>query len=177
MSTLFKLTATAACIVTAGMASAQSDQGADSQGDKSPDQVKCHEIVTMDTAVVPGTLYYIAGYRHGSDKAGAMEGSTDASASDSGSTATDATGTDTTGDAMDSGDTAQSDMSASDTDSAASDDAAAGSDDMQPQIVRVSGFYEIPVEEVMTVCAETPDRNVSDVVDEKKRDSAAPDTQ
>ena len=112
----------------------------------------------MDTAVVPGTLYYIAGYHHGSNKAAGTSG---AAAPDSGSNA------------------GASDAAATGTDSASSDTAgetAAGSEGEQAEVARISGFYEIPVEDVLTACAETPDRKVSDVVTEK-RDSAKSGTQ
>lgn len=183
MTTLFKLTATAACILTASMASAQSgsDTASDTTGtDKTPDQVMCRDIVMMDTAMVPGTLYFIAGYHEGNDQAmkGGAEGATGAAASDSG-TVPPGTDTTATGDAAATGtesdssdmatDTAQPDMPASGTDATASDNG-------QMQVAHISGFYEIPVADVLTVCTETPDRKVSDVVKEKK-DSATSDSQ
>lgn len=176
MSTLFNLTATAACIVTAGMASAQSDDVTASGTHKAADEVKCHEIVMMDTAVVPGTLYYIAGYHNGNQKAmGGETGASDASATD-GSTAgasdTDASGGATDDTAATGTDTGSSDLATDTTDS----NATAGSGDASMDVAQISGFYEIPVEDVLTVCTDEPDRKVSDVVNEK-RDSAKSETQ
>ena len=34
-------------------------------GQRTADQLTCADIATMDTAVVPGTLYFVAGYQEG----------------------------------------------------------------------------------------------------------------
>jgi hypothetical protein len=157
--------------------SGQADQMA-ATGQRAADQLTCADIATMDTAVVPGTLYFIAGYQEGrgmgmgqregdaeitgatgtaatagaadqagSGEAGATTGTDDGGATGLAGTGTAATGQDATG--------------------GSGSGAAAGGAPAQPRIAAVSGFFEIPVEQVMRVCAETPERSVSDVVREE----------
>jgi len=233
MSKIAKYMTTTACLfmATGALAQTSSEQGS-TDGTKSADTIKCADIITMDTAVVPGVLYFVAGHQEGS-KAGMNNAASDgsqtmsdtgtsdtmasdttasgtdsgtsgsATADSSGSLTTDTTGvgvTDTTGlgatGTTDSGATGTTDTLATGTDtttdtalddattdsattdSTMTDSATAGATDGsdmgdQMRIMRVAGLYEIPVEEVMTVCNQTPDENVSDVVEQNARDNTA----
>ncbi len=167
MSTLFKLTTTAAFVLAAGVASAQSSDTKATGNEKSPDEVKCHEIVTMDTAVVPATLYYIAGYRSGSGgNTGGTSGSSGSSGSDSGTSSSKSSSGSSGSQSSSSSDSGTSSTMKSSGKS--SETGSAASSAPQMQIVRVRGFYEIPVADVITACAERPESNVSDVMDEKR---------
>lgn len=215
---------TTACLMLATTAMAQSDAGqTNAAGEKTADNITCADIVSMDTAIVPGVLYFVAGYHEGngsgasdsqadmsqttsntetggaessdptmsdpgnSDIATYNPATSDTASSGSGSSgAADATGSasDTTeagaassgtSAAASSGDTATS----SDTSQAASaengaDTSTSGDDKMR--VMRVAGLYEIPVEDVLTVCNDSPDDKVGDVVKQHaKKDQASSD--
>jgi hypothetical protein len=172
--------------------------GQDSMGQRNADQMTCADIATMDTAVVPGTLYFIAGYQQGRDS-GMQEDSADvtgvtgtsatpgaADSTGSGSAATGTTGTgdttaagstgttgstDSTGGATSESGTAGSTETAGTTGQGTTGQGSGGSASSdasgQAQLAAISGFFEIPVEQVMRVCAESPERSVSDVVREE----------
>lgn len=188
-------------IVTAAMiagapAMAQTDTtGSTASGAETrPDQITCAQLTQMDTAVVPGTLYFVAGYDRGtsdsmnlSDPTGTA---TDLSTTTGTDTATSTTGTDstsTTGTTTDLSTATGTDTATSttgtDTTSATGTDTTAsttgtetasttgttGSDTgATPQVGRLSGFFEIPVETIVTACADAPERSVSDVVEEQR---------
>lgn len=143
--------------------------------------ITCAELTAMDTAVVPGTLYYVAGYNRGQqDSMGGMQsgdsmtggttGTTSGGTAGTGTAGTGTTGTGTSTDSTTSGSTTSGSTTSGSTTSGTtgtgmSDGSGTGG---TAQIGRISGFFEIPVEAVMRVCGETPERNVSDVVDEQR---------
>ena len=149
-----------------------------SAGQRTSDQLTCADIATMDTAVVPGTLYFIAGYQEGR---GMGMGQSEGDAAITGATGTAATagaadqsgsgqaGATTGTDAGGATGLAGTGTATTGQDATGGSDSGAttGGASAQPQIAMVSGFFEIPVEQVMRVCAETPERSVSDVVREE----------
>jgi hypothetical protein len=167
--------------------------GQDGMGQRTADQMTCADIATMDTAVVPGTLYFIAGYQQGRDSGmqegsadltgvtgtSATTGAADTAGSGSSAPATTATGdsataggTGATGSTDSSGSATPESGTAGSTETAGTtgqgSEGSASSDTVgQPQVAAISGFFEIPVEQVMRVCADSPDRSVSDVVREE----------
>lgn len=211
MTRLPKYLTTAACLLVGTSALAQTGAGHSGAGQtatdgaRSADTITCADIVSMDSAVVPGVLYFVAGYRQGSqtgmnatgttgtngaqsmtDTGTGNSASTDSSASTgtTGDTSASAmTGTtdqsaDTSGAAdttMDSsaasGDSANSTMSDTGSASASADDAMNANDQMR--VMRVTGLYEIPVEKIMTVCKDTPDDNLGDVVRQNAQEDAS----
>lgn len=177
--------------MTSEQETAQDQSSGDSQQDRSAGDITCAEITALDTAQVPGMLYYIAGYDKGSQD-GQSAGSGESSQSDS----TKAGGNASAGG---SGDTSQTQASGSNSGGSGSDDASAqsvdsgnesasgGSDDMsqsqsgsanastgseassQVNVVRVAGFYEIPIERTILACGQTPDKRAGDVVREQSQ--------
>lgn len=168
-------------VVLAGApAFAQSDNagGTETGEGKSPDEIVCAELTQMDTAIVPGTLYFLAGYNRGMSDSRELSGDAgmgDASGSTSGDTsgtASATTGTEGQKDTSGSTDTtasADTGTTGSGTDSATDTDT--GNVQAGMPGARVSGFFEIPVESIITVCAEAPERQVSDVVEEQNSTS------
>ncbi len=119
----------------AGPTAAQQDQGAHQQqgGERDPAEITCMDLSVMDTAMVPGALYYIAGHRAGSGETGG--------------------GSESGGQQADDGSPGQQ---------------AAGGPGGETQIVRIRGFFEIPIEETIIACAETPDTPVAEVIEEQR---------
>lgn len=227
---------TAICALSANMAMAQSESASDKATTKeqTPDTVTCADITAMDTAMVPGTLYYIAGYKTGSD-AGmssgggsgqmdaadtskpasgdmpattAADGSTvtsdadtsadsaiDKPASDATTAADGSTMTSDANTSADSGTDATAPLAADgsaptpdangsaaatseDTEADSGMAADAGSDQASTAngdvaIMRVSGMFEIPVEEVITVCTDSPEMKATDAIEQKRSESGA----
>lgn len=126
------------------------------------DRITCADLIQMDSATVPGTLYFVAGYGQGRKDAGA---SMDGSSSSVAGAAVEGTGG-TTSEESASGDQA-ADQDGDAATGSSSGTASAGTGGT-PKIRKISGFFEIPVEQITTICGETPDRSVSDVVEEQK---------
>lgn len=169
------LVALASAALIAGMpALAQNDTTGSTGGGSTADQMTCAELTRMDTAVVPGTLYFVAGYSRGQQdsmnltqqvQSGSSGTDTSTTGTDTSTTAsggTDATGTGSATSADSSSATSGTDTGSADT--AGTTDTSGGT----AQVASLSGYFEIPVESVMTVCGESPDRAVSDVVDEQR---------
>lgn len=161
-------------ILAAVPAVAQNDMtgSAASGAGSTADQMTCAELSRMDTAVVPGTLYFVAGYRRGQEDSMNLTDRVQSGSSDTtGTDTTAATGADTTT-TTDSGATTDGTSDGSSESSTMTDNTdTEGTQDMSngtAQIGRLSGYFEIPVEQVMTVCGESPDRPVSDVVEEQR---------
>lgn len=208
----------AVCALYAGGALAQS-QGAESTGNMGnvdADQVTCADITVMDTQLIPGALYFVAGYGEGSRAASGDDASASQSdmaqggGSEAGSASEPETGTttetSTTGSAggtmsSDSGsstepasgaessngaDTGMAHQSAApndttsggntDADMAAEPGEDARMDGDQPSLVRVTGLFEIPVEEVVTFCGENQDMTVSDAVQQHRNSGGSGDS-
>lgn len=162
---------TTACLMlaTTGMAQTGTDQRS-TDAARTADTITCADIITMDTAVVPGVLYFVAGFQEG-NKAG-----TDDSASGSSGASSDSAsnGTATSG----STESASSDTGAAasgTTESTAKTNESDTTSDEEMRVMRVSGLYEIPVEKIMMVCNDTPEGKVGDIVkqhgDEGKKTS------
>lgn len=129
------------------------DAGASGTAQSSALDFDCARLVAMDTKLVPGVLYFISGFSQGQRE---MSGSTPDSSSDA--AAADSSEADTSG----SSDTEET-SDAADTDTAASADNAASDTD----IAAISGYFEIPVENLIIACEADPTRMVSDVIDEE----------
>ncbi|MCQ0970454.1 hypothetical protein MLD63_08465 [Paracoccus sp. TK19116] len=211
-STIKILSTSALCTLLAGTAFAQStDTTAGASGEKSPDTVTCAEIIAMDTALIPGALYFITGYGEGHQASGASmsdagaasagseaeQGSTDemngsssaggnavaetmangvegdTTAATSGSTDTgagtdqaesDASDAQSAAPAAEMADSIEPQSSSEATDGAMSQDASGAASNTQAEVVRITGLYEIPIEEVVTFCGESPDMTAMDAV-------------
>ncbi len=186
----------------------------DAMGERSADQVTCADIVTMDSQLIPGVLYFVSGYQQasmtgsagmsGSEMPGGAPGSTEVGgAATTGDDAPDAgqpadAGQSAEADQMTEGessmpaqaegqeagtsapaDTTAADSTAADStaaDSTAAGSTAAGSDGTmqgdQPAVVRVTGLFEIPIAEVVTLCGESPEMTVSDAVEQQRTGSS-----
>ncbi len=178
---------------TGGQQTAQDQSGGGSQQDKSAGDITCAEVTALDTAQVPGMLYYISGYDEGSkggqsgsggssqndsSKAGGSASSgasgdtsgTQASGSDSGDTSSQSGGSGSAGASGGSGDASQSG------DSGGANASSGSADSSQVNVVRVSGFYEIPIERTMLACGETPDKRAGDVVREQSQSNGSDST-
>lgn len=115
MNRMLLLASATALFATAIPAAAQEASGTDQTAgaQRGGNDITCREISTMDTATVPGVLYFISGYTAGRDDAmAAGSGGTASNATGSGSGdmtsgATAQTGSDATGSAS-SGSTASS---------------------------------------------------------------------
>ncbi len=235
---------TAICALPAGAALAQTQESeAGSMSERSADQITCADIVTMDSELIPGALYFVSGYQEGSqagtggagmsggvadtatggstattgDQGGMSSNSTSEAASASGSGsdggegATTATGdstdattstgaampdsaggtsadepsgtTSATGAGMSTGAAAEGDAGLTGGSTTATTAATASGGDMtgqtsggtsqpgQPQVVRVTGLFEIPIADVVTLCGESPEMSVSDAVEQHRNGS------
>ncbi|WP_284164769.1 HdeA/HdeB family chaperone [Frigidibacter sp. SD6-1] len=134
------------------------------------DKITCAELTRMDTAVVPGTLYFVAGYHRGQQDTmdltqKVQDGLSDQSAA--GSDAAGASQAETSTDGTEAGSSEATAQTGEGTAAGQDDSAGTG---QTAQIGRMSGYFEIPVEKVMTVCGQSPERPVSDVVDEQRSD-------
>ncbi|MBD8065624.1 hypothetical protein IC608_09060 [Devosia sp. PTR5] len=178
------LSAAAGMLLASTAIVAAQDQNSAGQSDSTPDKITCAQISTMDTATVPGVLYFISGYSQG-HRAGlageVMNGETtelnaggndvssesssstsdSASTSDSSSTNSDSATTDGQASGSDSATTGSDSASSSSTDHAAGDSSA--------QVGKITGYFEIPVEQLILACGQSPDRSVSDLLDEESR--------
>jgi hypothetical protein len=146
-------TAALALALVPGAALAQ-DAGASGTAQSSALDFDCARLVAMDTEVVPGVLYFISGFSQGQRE---MSGSTSDSSSDD--AAADSSGADAS-ESSDSGETPET----TNPDAAASADSAAANTD----IAAISGYFEIPVENLIIACEADPTRMVSDVIDEER---------
>lgn len=165
-----------------------------------PEQLTCADLVAMTPEQVPGTLYFVAGYMHGGNAetsagsdmtasggadatttpdaatdmsagAGADAAATDSAGADAGAAATTAPAADAQG--ADAGATTDTPAAA---DMAADAPADTGATTPAPgmefaEMVMVTGMFEIPLEGVMTLCTESPDMLISEVI-EQHRDGA-----
>ena len=172
------LSAAAGMLLASTAIVAAQDQNSAGQSDSTPDKITCAQISTMDTATVPGVLYFISGYSQG-HRAGlageVMNGETtelnaggndvssesSSSTSDSSSTNSDSATTDGQASGSDSATTGSDSASSSSTDNAAGDSSA--------QVGKITGYFEIPVEQLIVACGQSPDRSVSDLLDEESR--------
>lgn len=138
------------------------------QNMKNASDVTCAEITQLDMMLVPGVLYYVAGHEQaksesGTDDMKAPKAKSEAGLTDSTAAKSDSTSADQDMKATDEG------KSASSTGSAAKKDdekSAASSKAGDKNAVPITGFYAIPVEEVMIACGDTPERRASEVVKE-----------
>ncbi|HEV7275865.1 MAG TPA: HdeA/HdeB family chaperone [Devosiaceae bacterium] len=141
------------------------EQGASNQQNNDPLMLTCAELRTMDTATVPGVLYFVSGYSAGQQGAGGPT-SSDTDAGGSG----DAAQNDAQSDASETeGDQTGSDNGGSDAPMAESGAADSG----QVEIGRIAGYFNIPVEEVTVACEADPDRPVSELLGEESRRQGA----
>lgn len=197
------LLATAAVALLATPAAAQNNPGASnsgqtaSSGERSARDVTCRELTALDTATVPGVLYFISGYREGernsamtgqqsSDSSGggsSMNQSADASGSASGSgsgsggsttmnqDATGATASGSSGSGSQTGNTTtgsgSADMAANSGSGAAATTGGTGTGGTA-QISALRGYFDIPVEQTMVACRSAPDQRASDVLDQQR---------
>lgn len=151
------------------------EQGASNQQNNDPLMLTCAELRTMDTATVPGVLYFVSGYSAGQQGAGGpTSGDTDAGGTNSDTSGSgDAAQNDPQSDASDTeGDQAGSDNGGNDAATAESDTADSG----QVEIGRIAGYFSIPVEEVTVACEADPDRPVSELLGEESRRQGASGT-
>ena len=163
-------------------------------GDRSSDQVTCADITAMDTRLVPGVLYYIAGYQEGSraGMAGAGGGQAAGGAESTSGTTSSASGSDTAMSGTDPSSTGGSPANASNGNAASPSSDAAGAatggsgatsgeqasasgsgSGGSMNVVRVTGMFEIPVEQVMVVCGQSPDMKASDAVEQNRGSGAS----
>lgn len=158
--------AAAATISLAGAAlaqdSANASASASSSNAKSAADVTCAELSTMDTATVPGVLYFVAGYSEGerTAKQGQQDLTSDSDAATEGSSAE--TDTSSNGGSQDAT-----------PDATTSTDASSGSNGSQVQIGRMTGYFDIPVEEVVIACEAEPDKRLGDVLTEENQRQSA----
>lgn len=176
---------TAVCTLPATIALAQGQESGTSgnMGDRSPDQVTCADITAMDTRLVPGVLYYIAGYQEGSraGMAGAGGGQAAGGAESTSGTTSSASGSDTAMSGTDPSSTGGSPATASNGNAASPSSDAAGAatggsgatSGGSMNVVRVTGMFEIPVEQVMVVCGQSPDMKASDAVEQNRGSGAS----
>lgn len=170
--------ATAAILATSTLGSYAQDggagQGGSNQQSNDPLALTCAELRTMDTATVPGVLYFVSGYsagQQGAAGAGAMSsetgaGGADAGTSDSGGAAQDGS----------QSDTSDSESASTGSDSGGSDMAATedgNADGGSVEIGRITGYFNIPVEQVTIACDAEPDRPVSELLGEESRRQGA----
>lgn len=146
-----------------GQAGTDQQDGA-GEGQATADRLTCAEIATMDTAVVPGTLYFIAGYREG-QRASGMDDPGGATGLAGTGTGSEAGPSGRTGVGSEPGTGTAPDTATAQTGTAQTGTEGAGMGGHQ--VGRMSGYFEIPVEQVMRICAEAPERTVSDVVGEQ----------
>lgn len=117
------VSAAAIAVAMAGAAAAQQDEGADQPpgGERGAAEFTCEDLSMMDTARLPGALYFIAGHRAGTGEGGDQQPAADGTAGEEAGAAA----------------------------------------------VQLRGFSEIPIEETIIACAETPDALVADVIAEQ----------
>jgi hypothetical protein len=111
----------------------------------------------MDTELVPGVLYFISGYSQGQRDSGMSDNI------DSGSDAADMDENQTS---EASSDTPDSDSQSADSD--APNPGAADATGATPEVSAMTGYFEIPVENLIVACEADPDRMVSDVIDDER---------
>lgn len=173
-----RLTLTVACTLAAGALCAEQGTDAAAQAggpERSPAAITCGDLAGLGQDAAAPVLYYVLGYREGSARsndaqAAGSGGGNDISkgfegpVGDSGETTADvgassSSDSSTTTEGTQSGDTAQP---------GATDGAPDTGPDTRPDAAEtpIRGFAQIPVEDVMTACADTPDRKISDAMDE-----------
>ena len=140
----------------------------DQAGQKRPSDITCRELTTLDTRAVPGVVYYISGYSKGEkDGSAASAGMSDRSAS---SAASDKSASNKAGSSQSA--SAGSSSAAGGSASASSGTSQSGSSQSgatsgNPTVMAVPGYYQIPVQEVLVTCRETPESRAADVIEQK----------
>lgn len=135
---------------------------------KNAGDVTCAEITQLDMMLVPGALYYVAGHEQAKSESGtdkAPKAKSEAGLTDSTAVKSDSTSANQDMKATDEA------KSASSTESEAKKDdkkSASSSKTGDQNAVPITGFYAIPVEEVMIACGKTPERRASEVVKEHR---------
>lgn len=155
-----------------------------SQG-KSAKDVTCAELSSMDTATVPGVLYFVAGYSEG-ERSARQSGMSSSNGGDASASTSEGSG-----DSSESSSTADSptpsdaETSSATPDSAGADSskttsdstASSGSTDTDVQIGRLTGYFNIPVQDVVIACESDPDRTISAILTEKNTGQSSDSTQ
>jgi hypothetical protein len=173
------------------------DQTASTEA-RSPRDVTCREITALDTATVPGVLYFISGFKEGERSVSGMR-SSDASGSTTGTDmnqaanaagSTDTSGTNST---ANSSTTETATAPTADTDSAAGTDMAVSDSTAQEttgatpgssastgtdasvsgsgstaMVSSIQGYFDIPIEQTMVACSSEPDSKASDVLERNR---------
>lgn len=177
MKTLLKTSAGIAALLTgAGLASAQ--DGTATQNQQMASDITCAQIVVLDQQEAERALYFLAGYRAAQQEMGTQtdttaaadtgdagaEMDTETTASAEAGTATETTtGTDTQTTAA--AETGEAGMDAgTDTTTTAGTSAETGTAGEGSQMFAASGYFDIPVEGVITACREAPESRASDVL-------------
>ena len=168
-------TAVLACSLSAGVyAQDNAANSGSSSAPKSAKDVTCAELSSMDTATVPGVLYFVAGYSEGERSAGqsGMSGNGQSSDSDSSDSSAGSSGSDSS--ASDSTDTntnaseSSSEAGSSGTDAMQSgDSSASATSGANVQIGRLTGYFDIPVQDIVVACESDPDRTISEILTER----------
>jgi hypothetical protein len=169
-----------------GLAFAQSQNQGGAAGAQmaNPQDITCAQLTALDTAVVPGILYFLSGYSAGQrGQVGGNAASTtgDVSSATPDGTAGDATQSaeaNQTGSATNQQPAQDQDMDTAQAGSATGDDAAdpttTGSTGQgNVQVGRVAGYFEIPLQEIYIACQQNPGSQVSQLLDEESRRQGA----
>lgn len=186
MKNLLKASAGAIALMAgAGTAMAQDAGTAGTQ--QMASDITCSQIIVLDADEAERVLYFVAGYQAAQDRAGM---GADSAAAATGTTPTDTTaGADATAsaeapadDTMDPDTTAAAEApidpevtEGATTDTMAADDTPTETDTtttagttadtgLGGEALAATGFIELPVESVMTACADAPESRVSDVM-------------
>jgi hypothetical protein len=155
MTRTIALFGTALALGLAGPAAAQTGMGG-----VDPSTMTCGDLTAMEQDRQEGAVYFVAGYQFGGMAGVSGATGTSAGSATTGAAGTTATGTDTTTGAATGTDTTAG--AATGTTGSTGTGSAAGS-----SMMASADFDSISVDQILSACADSPDRMVSDIIREE----------
>jgi hypothetical protein len=161
MTKLLYAASAAALLTVAGHLPAMAQS---SQSGMSAPMITCRDITTMDRDTARSVVFYVSGFRAAS---GAMQSQASGTSGSSGSGTTDTTGSSgsTSGStAADAGSGSTGSDTTGSTSSAGGTASGASSVTSGAVVAQLPGFSAIDIDRIMTECANSPDRQISEMV-------------
>jgi hypothetical protein len=171
MKRILLATAAALAGMSAGLVQAGTQEQAEASAgaQRMAHEIICAEITAMDSAAVPGVLYFVAGFREG-QLHGMVGGPGQSGAGAATAVATGAlAGSGEQGGGQEHA--AGTDAAGADAGGVAPELAGANEAGGDAQRVPVAGYFEIPVEQTVTACEAAPESPVGDVMDQQRHPS------
>ena len=132
-----------------------------SQSGMSAPMITCRDITTMDRDTARSVVFYVSGFNAAS---GSMQNQASGTSGTSGSGTTDTTGSATGSTAADAGSGSTTSDTTGSTSSAGSTASGASSGASSAVVAQLPGFNAIDIDRIMSDCANSPDRQISEMV-------------